>query len=116
MATNGPRRRGDTLCTYRATTSLPVPDSPWMQTVVSVAATCLARSRTVRHDAEPPTIRSVAVLSLTLEIERCSVDSGHIEEFLSMTPRGSFNPSSGSSSFIADLVGYSDRETAVCIA
>ena len=33
-----------------------------------------------------------------------------------MKPRGSFNPSSESRNVIPDLAGYSDRETAVCIA
>ena len=38
-ATNGPRRRPLRSCTCRATSSLPDPVSPWINTVKSVAAT-----------------------------------------------------------------------------
>ena len=43
----------------RATTSLPVPDSPVISTVVSVAATCVALRSTSRHSADSPTTRTV---------------------------------------------------------
>jgi hypothetical protein len=44
------------------TTSLPVPDSPVISTVVSVGATCLALRSTSRHSADSPTTcRGVAV-------------------------------------------------------
>ncbi len=39
----------------RATTSLPVPDSPVTSTVVSVSATCVAFFNTSRHSADSPT-------------------------------------------------------------
>ena len=38
----------------RAITSLPVPDSPCSETVVSVAATCIARFRTPFHSTDCP--------------------------------------------------------------
>ena len=44
----------------RATTSLPVPDSPVISTVVSVAATCVALRSTSRHSADSPTTRRPA--------------------------------------------------------
>src|SRR5207245_8258106 len=37
-ATNGPLRRGESSCTVRATSSLPVPLSPVMKSVASVGA------------------------------------------------------------------------------
>jgi hypothetical protein len=43
-ATNGPVLRADMRCTKRASTSLPVPDSPTMSTVQSLAATRRASS------------------------------------------------------------------------
>src|SRR6185436_6733031 len=56
-ATNGRVLRGDAAWMNRATTSLPVPDSPEMSTVVSVAATCVAPRRTPRHSTDSPTVR-----------------------------------------------------------
>ena len=60
-ATNGPRRRADARWMNRATTSLPVPDSPVSSTVVSVSATCVARLSTSRHSGDWPTTRTVPV-------------------------------------------------------
>ena len=47
-------------CTARATSSLPVPDSPRMRTVASVAATLRTRSNTSRIAAQLPTIPCTA--------------------------------------------------------
>ena len=56
-ATNGPRLRADARWMNRATTSLPVPDSPVKSTVVSVGATCVAARSTFFHVSDGPTMR-----------------------------------------------------------
>jgi hypothetical protein len=49
--------RGDDSWMARATSSLPVPDSPWMSTVVRVGATCAMRAWVSRKVWLPPTMR-----------------------------------------------------------
>ena len=51
----------------RATTSLPVPDSPVISTVVSVEATCVALRSTPRHSTDSPTTREFAPLPSSCE-------------------------------------------------
>src|SRR5262245_56653254 len=51
----GPRHRGERWWMNRATTSLPVPDSPCRQVVASVAATRVARLITSAHACDAPT-------------------------------------------------------------
>ena len=53
-ATNRPVALGPWRWTARATTSLPVPDSPWISTVLSVGATCLASCSTSRNSRDLP--------------------------------------------------------------
>ena len=54
---NGRLLRADAAWMNRATTSLPVPDSPVTSTVVSVEATCVALRSTSRHSTDSPTTR-----------------------------------------------------------
>jgi hypothetical protein len=51
---NGRSRRGLPSWTARATSSLPVPVSPWISTVLSVGLTCAICSRTCSRRGEPP--------------------------------------------------------------
>ena len=44
----GPSRRVSAACTARATSSLPVPVSPWISTVEPIGPTCSIRSKTLR--------------------------------------------------------------------
>ena len=62
-ATNGRFLRADAAWMNRATTSLPVPDSPVTSTVVSVEATCVALRSTPRHSTDSPTTRRWAPAS-----------------------------------------------------
>ena len=48
-ATKGPLARRERRCRWRASTSLPVPDSPRISTDASAGATCSARFSTVEH-------------------------------------------------------------------
>ena len=59
IATNGPARRAEARWMKRATTSLPVPDSPRSRAVVLVEATCVACLSASRHAVEPPTTNRV---------------------------------------------------------
>ncbi len=56
----GASRRLLWSCTARATSSLPVPDSPRMSTVASVAATLRTRSKTSRIGGQLPTMPCTA--------------------------------------------------------
>jgi hypothetical protein len=72
-----------------------------------VGATCVARLRTLRHAADPPTARSAARASSTRDIGRRSLDSGNMIGFLAMEPRDPSSASYESGAFITDLVSNS---------
>ena len=59
MATNGAPERGESACSERAASSLPVPDSPSTSTVASDAAMRGMMSRTAAMAGLVPSSRSV---------------------------------------------------------
>ena len=66
MATKGPWLRALLACTARATSSLPVPDSPMTSTVASVAATLRIWENTPRMTRLSPTISGNCALASSL--------------------------------------------------
>ena len=59
-ATKGPAARWLHSCTARATSSLPVPDSPWMSTGAMLVATFSIRALIWPMTVEDPTMRARA--------------------------------------------------------
>ena len=64
-ATRGPWARWLLACSARATSSLPVPDSPRMSTGAMPRATLATRSLTVRMASDSPTRRSSEALQVS---------------------------------------------------
>ncbi len=60
MGTKGFARRGERVCTARATSSLPVPLSPSMRMLASLGAALRRTSNTAAMAPEEPTIPSIA--------------------------------------------------------
>ncbi len=74
-ATNGRARRREPSCSARATSSFPVPDSPWISTVVSVAATCRIICSSPRIATPLPSIRFAPVATSRAWSRRTSSSS-----------------------------------------
>ena len=66
-------RRVLSECSARATSSLPVPDSPWMRTVESVGATLPMRSNTSRMASLVPIISGVVAPATDLAMVRAGL-------------------------------------------